>query len=84
MGKEFGGPEFSGGQKQRLALARVLFADRELIILDEPTSALDPLQENEILEEFSGWRRGEPPSSSPTGWGCAAMWTESPSCGTGA
>lgn len=52
VGKEFGGMEFSGGQKQRLALSRVLFADRELIILDEPTSALDPLQENAILEEF--------------------------------
>ena len=52
LGKEFGGLEFSGGQKQRLALSRVLFADRELIILDEPTSALDPLQENAILEEF--------------------------------
>lgn len=52
VGKEFGGLEFSGGQKQRLALSRVLFADRELIILDEPTSALDPLQENAILEEF--------------------------------
>lgn len=53
LGKEFGGgAEFSGGQKQRLALSRVLFADRELIIMDEPTSALDPLQENAILEEF--------------------------------
>ena len=58
MGREFGGPEFSGGQKQRLALARVLFADRELIILDEPTSALDPLQENEILEEFLRLAKG--------------------------
>ena len=58
LGREFGGPAFSEGQKQRLALARVLFADRELVILDEPTSALDPLQENRILEEFLRLSRG--------------------------
>ena len=58
LGREFGGPTFSEGQKQRLALARVLFADRELVILDEPTSALDPLQENRILEEFLRLAKG--------------------------
>lgn len=58
LGREFAGPTFSEGQKQRLALARVLFADRELVILDEPTSALDPLQENRILEEFLRLAKG--------------------------
>lgn len=58
LGREFGGPTFSEGQKQRLALARVLFADRELVILDEPTFALDPLQENRILEEFLRLAKG--------------------------
>jgi ABC-type multidrug transport system fused ATPase/permease subunit len=52
MGREFGGKELSGGQWQKLAIARGLFKNSELIILDEPTSALGPLIETEILSKF--------------------------------
>ena len=52
MGREFGGEELSGGQWQKIAIARGLFKNSELIVLDEPTSALDPLIETEILTKF--------------------------------
>ncbi|MCL2159576.1 MAG: ABC transporter ATP-binding protein/permease [Oscillospiraceae bacterium] len=52
MGREFGGLELSGGEWQKLAIARGLFKNSELIVLDEPTSALDPLVETEILSKF--------------------------------
>lgn len=44
------GVVLSGGQKQKLALARVLYGDHRMIILDEPSSALDPKAESEFNE----------------------------------
>lgn len=42
----------SGGQAQKLALARALYKDAPLVILDEPTAALDPISEAEVYEGF--------------------------------
>lgn len=47
-----GGQELSGGQSQRIAIARSLISDREIIILDEPTSHLDIETEFEIKEKL--------------------------------
>ncbi|QHW34875.1 ABC transporter ATP-binding protein [Paenibacillus rhizovicinus] len=50
---EEGGVEISGGEGQKLALARALYKDAPFIILDEPTAALDPIAEFEIYSKFN-------------------------------
>ena len=47
------GVEVSGGEAQKIAIARALYKDAPFIILDEPTAALDPIAEAEIYEKFN-------------------------------
>ena len=47
------GVEISGGEAQKIALARALYKDAPFIILDEPTAALDPIAEYEIYTKFN-------------------------------
>ncbi len=55
FGKEYDedGIEMSGGQAQKIAIARALYKRASMVILDEPASALDPIAEAEIYEKFN-------------------------------
>ena len=50
---------FSGGQTQRLMLARALYKDGPILMLDEPTAALDPIAENDIYMKYNEMTSGK-------------------------
>ena len=52
LGRQFGGRELSGGEWQRLALARGFMRDAPLVVLDEPTAALDVEAEYAVYQRF--------------------------------
>jgi ATP-binding cassette, subfamily B, bacterial len=57
VGAGFGGNvDLSGGQWQRLALARLIYQDAPVMILDEPVASLDPEGERAVFELFAKWR----------------------------
>lgn len=55
LSKDFSGEgvEVSGGEAQKIAMARALYRDAPFVILDEPTAALDPIAEAEVYANFS-------------------------------
>ena len=52
------GVYLSGGETQRLMLARALYKDAPIVVLDEPTAALDPLAENDLYQKYSDFTDG--------------------------
>ena len=53
------GVELSGGQTQRLMLARALYKDGAFLVLDEPTAALDPIAESDIYQRYNEMTAGK-------------------------
>lgn len=52
MGKEFGGIDLSGGEWQKVAIARGIYRDFDMIVFDEPTSAIDPVEESNMYRNI--------------------------------
>ena len=52
------GVELSGGERQKLLLARALYKKAPVVILDEPTAALDPIAENELYQSYEELTEG--------------------------
>lgn len=51
--------DFSGGEMQKLALAKALYKDAPLLLLDEPTAALDPISEQEMYLRYADFSKGK-------------------------
>lgn len=59
LSPEFDGIDLSGGQWQRLAIARGLYRTNGFIVLDEPTAAIDPILETKIYKQFKRFAEGK-------------------------
>lgn len=57
LSREFDGIDVSGGQWQRIAIARGLYRGSEIMILDEPTAAIDPIEETRLYQQFAAISR---------------------------
>ena len=56
---EKNGIELSGGQWQKLGVARAFYAESDVLILDEPTAALDPIAEKNVFDQFDRLRKNK-------------------------
>ena len=59
LSREFEGTDLSGGQWQRLAIARGLYRTHDFIVLDEPTAAIDPIEETYLYKRFMELSQGK-------------------------
>lgn len=59
LSREFDGVDLSGGQWQRIAIARGHYRQHDIIILDEPTAAIDPIEESHIYRQFAHISKGK-------------------------
>ncbi|HHY24831.1 MAG TPA: ABC transporter ATP-binding protein [Clostridiaceae bacterium] len=59
LSREFDGVDLSGGQWQRVAIARGFYRVHDMIILDEPTAAIDPFEETKIYNRFANISKGK-------------------------
>lgn len=53
LSREFGGVDISGGQWQKIAIARGFYKHHDLIVLDEPTASIDPIEETKLYKKFA-------------------------------
>jgi len=59
LAREFDGVDLSGGQWQRVAIARGFYRAHGVIVLDEPTAAIDPIEETRVYESFAQMSSGK-------------------------
>lgn len=59
LSKEFNGIDLSGGEWQRLAIARGIYRTNDMIVLDEPTAAIDPIEEANVYRRFDKISKGK-------------------------
>lgn len=73
LSREFGGRELSGGQWQRVAIARGIYRRHDILFLDEPTAAIDPLEETELYRRFEEMCKGKTAVIVTHRMGCAKI-----------